>query len=42
MHECAAIVERAGEWWIGWSQEVRGVNCQERSREALSGPGPSR
>ncbi|MXX62709.1 MAG: hypothetical protein F4112_03625 [Holophagales bacterium] len=25
--------ERAGDWWIGWTEEVPGVNCQERSRE---------
>ena len=30
-----AIVERAGDWWIGWIEEVPGVNCQERSREEL-------
>jgi hypothetical protein len=22
-------------WWIGWIEEVPGVNCQERTREAL-------
>ena len=22
-------------WWIGWIEEVPGVNCQEASREAL-------
>ena len=30
----AVIKEDAG-WWIGWIEEVRGVNCQERSREEL-------
>ncbi|MFQ6114483.1 MAG: type II toxin-antitoxin system HicB family antitoxin, partial [bacterium] len=24
-----------GDWWIGWIEEVPGVNCQERSREEL-------
>ena len=30
-----AIVKREGDWWIGWIQEVPGVNCQEGSREEL-------
>jgi len=35
MQEYTAIVKRAGDWWIGWIEEVPGVNCQERSREDL-------
>ena len=23
------------EWWIGWIEEVPGVNCQEATREGL-------
>lgn len=34
-HEYTATVRRAGDWWIGWIEEVPGVNCQERSREEL-------
>jgi predicted RNase H-like HicB family nuclease len=30
-----AIVKRAGDWWIGWVQEVPGVNAQERTKEEL-------
>jgi hypothetical protein len=30
-----AVVKQAGGWWIGWIEEVPGVNCQERAREAL-------
>jgi predicted RNase H-like HicB family nuclease len=30
-----AVVKSDGEWWIGWIQEVPGVNCQETSREEL-------
>ena len=30
-----AIVKRSGEWWIGWIEEVPGVNCQERTHEEL-------
>jgi predicted RNase H-like HicB family nuclease len=35
MSEYTAIVKDAGEWWIGWIEEVPGVNCQERTREEL-------
>ena len=35
MQEYTATVKRAGDWWIGWIEEVPGVNCQERSREEL-------
>jgi len=30
-----AIVKQEAGWWIGWIEEVSGVNCQEASREAL-------
>jgi predicted RNase H-like HicB family nuclease len=30
-----AIVKRDGDWWIGWIEEVPGVNCQEKSRDEL-------
>jgi len=30
-----AIVKQDGEWWIGWVEEVPGVNCQESTREEL-------
>lgn len=30
-----AITERDGDWWIGWIEEVPGVNCQEQTREDL-------
>ena len=33
--EYTAIVKHSGEWWIGWIEEVPGVNCQERTHEAL-------
>jgi len=33
--EYTAIVKRRGEWWIGWIEEVPGVNCQERTHKAL-------
>ena len=30
-----AVVKQSGPWWIGWIEEVPGVNCQERTREEL-------
>lgn len=30
-----AIVKKDGDWWVGWIEEVPGVNCQENSREEL-------
>ena len=35
MSEYTAIVKQDGDWWIGWIEEVSGVNCQEASRDAL-------
>jgi len=33
--EYTAVVKQEGDWWIGWIEEVPGVNCQERTREEL-------
>lgn len=30
-----AVIKQDGDWWIGWIEEVSGVNCQERTREEL-------
>ncbi|MCX6579143.1 MAG: type II toxin-antitoxin system HicB family antitoxin [Candidatus Aminicenantes bacterium] len=30
-----AVVKNEGDWWIGWIEEIPGVNCQERTREQL-------
>jgi predicted RNase H-like HicB family nuclease len=30
-----AVVKKSREWWIGWIEEIPGVNCQEPSREEL-------
>lgn len=31
----SAVVQRDGDWWIGWIEEVPGVNSQGRTREEL-------
>jgi predicted RNase H-like HicB family nuclease len=30
-----AIIQRDGPWWIGWIQEIAGVNSQGATREEL-------
>jgi predicted RNase H-like HicB family nuclease len=35
MQEYKAVIKQEGEWWYGWIEEMPGVNCQERSKEAL-------
>ena len=30
-----AVTKKKEDWWIGWIEEVPGVNCQECTREEL-------
>lgn len=30
-----AAIRQDGDWWIGWVEEVPGVNAQERTRDEL-------
>jgi len=30
-----AILKKDGDWWIGWIEEVKGVNAQETTKEEL-------
>ncbi|HUT52765.1 MAG TPA: type II toxin-antitoxin system HicB family antitoxin [bacterium] len=30
-----AVVKNEDDWWIGWIEEIPGVNCQEPTREEL-------
>ncbi len=34
-NEYTAVIKKVNAWWIGWIEEVPGVNCQERTREEL-------
>jgi predicted RNase H-like HicB family nuclease len=34
-NQYTAAIKQDGDWWIGWVEEVPGVNCQEASKEAL-------
>ena len=29
------LLKRSGDWWIGWVQEIPGVNGQERTKDEL-------
>jgi predicted RNase H-like HicB family nuclease len=33
--EYTAVVKKSGKWWIGWIEEIPGVNCQEPTHEEL-------
>ncbi len=30
-----AVIQQSGEWWIGWVEEIPGVNSQGATREEL-------
>lgn len=30
-----AVIKKTKNWWIGWIEEIPGVNCQEKTREEL-------
>jgi predicted RNase H-like HicB family nuclease len=30
-----AVIKQDGDWWIGWIEEIPGVNCQEADRDEL-------
>lgn len=33
--EYTAVLKQDGDWWIGWIEEIPGVNCQERTKAEL-------
>ena len=30
-----AVVKQTGDWWIGWIEEISGVNAQEKTHDEL-------
>jgi predicted RNase H-like HicB family nuclease len=30
-----AVIKQDDGWWIGWVEEIPGVNCQEKTKEQL-------
>lgn len=35
MTQYTAVIRQNSDWWIGWIEEVPGVNAQEKTREQL-------
>ncbi len=33
--EYTAVIKQSGDWWIGWIEEIPGVNCQEQTHDEL-------
>ena len=33
--EYTATIFKDGNWWVGWVDNVPGINCQEKTREEL-------
>jgi predicted RNase H-like HicB family nuclease len=33
--EYTAVTKQEGGWWVGWIEEIPGVNCQERTHAEL-------
>ena len=34
-NEYTAVVKQEDDWWVGWIEEIPGVNCQEKTYEEL-------
>ncbi len=34
-NEYTAVVKQEDDWWVGWIEEVPGVNCQEKTYAEL-------
>lgn len=30
-----AVIKNNDNWWIGWIEEIPGVNCQEKTKQKL-------
>ncbi len=33
--EYTAVIKQEDDFWVGWIEEISGVNCQEETREKL-------
>ena len=33
--EFTAMIQRDGDWWLGWVEEIPGANAQEKTKEEL-------
>jgi predicted RNase H-like HicB family nuclease len=30
-----AVIKQDGDWWLGWIEEIPGVNCQKATHDEL-------
>jgi predicted RNase H-like HicB family nuclease len=35
MNTFTAVIKEVDDWWVGWIEEIPGVNCQEKTRDEL-------
>lgn len=35
-NEYTAVIKRDGDWWIGWIEEIPGINSQGATRQELT------
>ena len=38
MNNYTAVIKQDGDWWIGWIEEVPGVNCQKQLMKSYLRP----
>ena len=34
-NEYTAVIKQEDNWWLGWIEEIPGVNCQEKTYQEL-------
>jgi len=34
-HKFNAVIKKDSDWWIGWVEEIPGVNCQGKTKAEL-------
>ena len=34
-NEYTAVIKQEDDWWVGWIEEILGINCQEKTYEEL-------
>jgi predicted RNase H-like HicB family nuclease len=34
-NEYTAVMKQVDDWWVGWIEEIPGINCQEKTYEEL-------
>ncbi len=34
-NEYTAVIKQVDNWWVGWIEEIPGVNCQEKTCDEL-------